>query len=476
MSTSSNDWTYRSTEDTIVEARIPGQFDVRSPLTMTRGGDAIGLASPFQLSHAAPRLLASPGNSRHMPDTLSPGPSSFGDLSISLAQDFGLMAITPSLPTPFRLPLRDDAPMPSTQHAGAEHFGAQTTQRRNPPRAPRTGSLPLCSPDIYVPLSTPARHAGDFSRKSPSSLSSEAITFNLDIHIEPSINPWHFLGLSMKGSLSDTALMFNTVWRRPYMVKVFDMRHRERASSSVAQAIAAELRVHHLAGSNFVRDLIHSSPQIDRVFWCSDGLYYLAKESASCTLGQFRGKLNPDVLRQVIAQTLLGIAHLHDLGVIHTDIQPENIIVGEDGHCRIANFEHAHFIAPNDVIAHGDNYSARLPLCFNSMQAVQAVEVHTSKFSAPELRVKHFGRYVFGPAVCNHSLGVTIFALVVSSWDMHENDMDSEVLLHQLFVHISDPLLGCDPRLVDLVQAVCDPSVFRLFFVLINVAALRFAA
>mmetsp|Transcript_18000 Transcript_18000/g.29198 ORF Transcript_18000/g.29198 Transcript_18000/m.29198 type:complete len:610 (-) Transcript_18000:11-1840(-) len=46
---------------------------------------------------------------------------------------------------------------------------------------------------------------------------------------------------------------------------------------------------------------------------------------------------SPERARFHIAEVVLGIAHLHSLGIIYRDLKPDNILLDEEGHCRISD-------------------------------------------------------------------------------------------------------------------------------------------
>jgi serine/threonine protein kinase len=49
-------------------------------------------------------------------------------------------------------------------------------------------------------------------------------------------------------------------------------------------------------------------------------------------------ELNPDLIRSIIFQSILGIAHMHDQGIAHRDINPRNIMIDWDGTVKIIDF------------------------------------------------------------------------------------------------------------------------------------------
>lgn len=69
-----------------------------------------------------------------------------------------------------------------------------------------------------------------------------------------------------------------------------------------------------------------------------------------CSLGELYRRLpelcgnplrNREVVRELIRQVLRAVAFMHSLGVCHLDISPENLLIGDDGAMRLADFGHA---------------------------------------------------------------------------------------------------------------------------------------
>ena len=48
--------------------------------------------------------------------------------------------------------------------------------------------------------------------------------------------------------------------------------------------------------------------------------------------------MTEDEAKFYFVEILLGIKYLHENKIIHRDIKPENLLIGQDGHTRIADF------------------------------------------------------------------------------------------------------------------------------------------
>ena len=103
-------------------------------------------------------------------------------------------------------------------------------------------------------------------------------------------------------------------------------------------------------------------------------------------------KIHPRRMRKWIAQMALGIASLHDMGIIHRDIKPENVLVDRCDNIRIFDYGVAYI--HNKPIRRGRKYSKEF--------------FGTRQYLAPEcLRGKSYG-----PTVDYWALGCTVFDLL----------------------------------------------------------------
>lgn len=89
-------------------------------------------------------------------------------------------------------------------------------------------------------------------------------------------------------------------------------------------------------------------------FWdAEDGAIVIPMEWMAYTvkdLGQFWEGLEESILRDVFFQVVSGLVYLHDVKrVIHRDLKPSNLLIGEDGHVKIADFGVSKLVQTLDI-------------------------------------------------------------------------------------------------------------------------------
>ncbi|MFN8472505.1 MAG: serine/threonine-protein kinase [Anaerolineae bacterium] len=65
------------------------------------------------------------------------------------------------------------------------------------------------------------------------------------------------------------------------------------------------------------------------------------------------GDLSPEAKREIFRQILLGVADVHAAGMVHRDLKPDNVLVGDDGRVRLIDFGISKF-AGSDLTRTGD--------------------------------------------------------------------------------------------------------------------------
>ena len=66
-------------------------------------------------------------------------------------------------------------------------------------------------------------------------------------------------------------------------------------------------------------------------------MQYIAGEDLKHLITR-EGRLTPDRARELTLQILNGLGAIHQAGIVHRDIKPQNILIGTDGQARVADF------------------------------------------------------------------------------------------------------------------------------------------
>lgn len=99
-----------------------------------------------------------------------------------------------------------------------------------------------------------------------------------------------------------------------------------------------------------------------------------------------------DQIRKFMRDLVVGLDHLHKVGICHRDIKPMNVLLDENNNAKFADFGASDFYRENEVERH---------FCDS---------VGTYNFFSPEMCDESVKEYS-GPAADVWALGVTLYAL-----------------------------------------------------------------
>jgi eukaryotic-like serine/threonine-protein kinase len=201
-----------------------------------------------------------------------------------------------------------------------------------------------------------------------------------------------------------------------------------------------------------------SSPNVVAVFdqGSTGDLNYIAMEYVpGPTLRELlvaRGRLNPREALDIIERVLAGLAAAHDAGIIHRDVKPENVLLGNGTAVKVADFGLARaasgirntrsglligtaaYLAPEQVISNAadqrtDVYAAGVML----FELLTGLQPHTGE-SPLAVAYKHVNSVVPAPSSVNPDLPPALDTLVAlaTSRDPELRPADARHYLHAI--------------------------------------------
>ncbi|KAK6619877.1 hypothetical protein RUM44_006277 [Polyplax serrata] len=152
------------------------------------------------------------------------------------------------------------------------------------------------------------------------------------------------------------------------------------------------------ATSHWLTTLQYSFQDSDNLYFIMD--YHSGGDLLSL-LDRHEGVLTPEMARFYLAETALAIRALHQMGYVHRDIKPDNILLDRCGHIKLADFGSAAKLSSSGMVT-------------------QAMPVGTPEYIAPEilLSLDHGGedkikKQYYGIECDYWSLGILAYELVV---------------------------------------------------------------
>ncbi|MDQ3043841.1 MAG: protein kinase [Chloroflexota bacterium] len=149
------------------------------------------------------------------------------------------------------------------------------------------------------------------------------------------------------GGFSMTYLAHDTVLDRPVAVKL--LRQQYASDQTFVARFAREARLAASVSHPNIVDVYDYGPHGDTYFIA---MQYVKGKDLKRLLGQ-QGSFAPEKAVALIQQILGGLSTIHKAGIIHRDIKPQNILIGNDGVARLTDFGIAHVAVDSGLTSHG---------------------------------------------------------------------------------------------------------------------------
>nr|CAG8497727.1 3439_t:CDS:2 [Entrophospora candida] len=151
-----------------------------------------------------------------------------------------------------------------------------------------------------------------------------------------------------------------------------------------------------------------------------------------------QGRMKEDVVKFYAAEISLGLDYLHSKNIVHRDIKPDNVLLDEQGHAHLTDF---------NIAAH---YKEQKP--FTSVAGSMA-------YMAPEMLKKKGYLY----SVDWWSLGIVIFELLFGRRPFRgkNNSLLTKAILHEPLHFPDNPNMTLSEECLDAIKRFCERDISK---------------
>lgn len=169
-------------------------------------------------------------------------------------------------------------------------------------------------------------------------------------------------------------------------------------------------------------------------------------------LSKFDDRVNEDMARFYLAEMITAIDSVHRLGYVHRDVKPDNILLTEDGHIRLADFGSCYKLNADGMVH-------------------STVAVGTPDYISPEILFSMEGRGLYGKECDWWSLGVCMYEMLVGETPFYSETLVGtygQIMDHEEALHFPDDgeddgeEITMSENAKDLIKKLCCNAEIRL--------------
>ncbi|KJE90572.1 serine/threonine protein kinase 15 [Capsaspora owczarzaki ATCC 30864] len=148
----------------------------------------------------------------------------------------------------------------------------------------------------------------------------------------PSIKEFNFLKTISRGSFGHVYLAKKRATGDYYAIKV--LKKMDLVRKNQVEYVRHERDILSKLNSPFIIKLYYCFQTVDFLYmvmeYANGGDVFSLLRSVSC--------LDESWARFYVAELVLALEHIHEMGIVHRDIKPDNLLINRDGHIKLADF------------------------------------------------------------------------------------------------------------------------------------------